>query len=141
MSVSAPSENDRGVLRERLGDIPRQRLIEEIVARWDDIIRLEGEVANLRRRVREAELVVQSDRTDGSMVIELEEKLRIADSKLSRLERSAQNERVRREVAEADSNRLAELQEENVRLLRNEEELLLLVLDMEAQIDQLSKVE
>ena len=141
MSVSAPSENDRGALRERLGDIPRQRLIEEIVARWDDIIRLEGEVANLRRRVREAELVVQSDRTDGSMVIELEEKLRIADSKLSRLERSAQNEKVRREVAEADSNRLAELQEENVRLLRNEEELLLLVLDMEAQIDRLSKVE
>ena len=141
MSVSAPSENDRGVLRKRLGDIPRQRLIEEIVARWDDIIRLEGEVANLRRRVREAELVVQSDRTDGSMVIELEEKLRIADSKLSRLERSAQNEKVRREVAEADSNRLAELQEENVRLLRNEEELLLLVLDMEAQIDRLSKVE
>ena len=48
-----------------------------------------------------------------------------------------QNEKSRREGAEADSSRLAELQEENSRLLRNEEELLLLVLDMEAQIDRL----
>ena len=31
-----------------------------------------------------------------------------------------------------------DLQEENSRLLRNEEELLLLVLDMEAQIERLS---
>jgi hypothetical protein len=40
--------------------------------------------------------------------------------------------------AEADADRLTELQEENARLLRNEEELLLLVLDMETQIDRLS---
>jgi hypothetical protein len=40
--------------------------------------------------------------------------------------------------AEADADRLTELLEENARLLRNEEELLLLVLDMEAQIERLS---
>jgi hypothetical protein len=40
--------------------------------------------------------------------------------------------------AEADAGRIAELQEENARLLKNEEELLLLVLDMEAELDRLS---
>ena len=40
--------------------------------------------------------------------------------------------------AEADAGRLTDLQEENSRLLRNEEELLLLVLDMEAQIERLT---
>jgi hypothetical protein len=52
-----------------------------------------------------------------------------------------ENERVRREADEVDAGRVAELQEENARLMRNEEELLLLVLDMEAQIDRLSKLE
>ena len=72
------------------------------------------------------------------MVIgDLEERLRVADSRIRQLEGLVQNEKSRREGAEADSSRLAELQEENSRLLRNEEELLLLVLDMEAQIDRL----
>ena len=42
------------------------------------------------------------------------------------------------EGAEAESRRVGELQEVNARLLRNEEELLLLVLDMEAQIERLT---
>jgi len=102
------------------------------------MIRLEGEVANLRRRVREAELVSQAGGVEGALIGDLEERVRVADSKVRQLESMVQNERVRREGAEAESNRLAELQEENARLLRNEEELLLLVLDMEAQIDRLS---
>ena len=102
------------------------------------MIRLEGEVANLRRRVREAELVSQSGGIDGALVGELEERLRIAGSKVRQLEGVVQNEKARRESAEADSSRLTGLQEENARLLRNEEELLLLVLDMEAQIDRLA---
>jgi len=121
-----------------LADIPRDRLVDEVVSRWDDMIRLEGEVANLRRRVRETQLVSQSGVDEGGLVSDLEERLRIADSKVRQLQGVVQNEKARREGAEAESSRLAELQEENARLLRNEEELLLLVLDMEAQIDRLS---
>ena len=121
-----------------MADIPRDRLVDEVVSRWDDMIRLEGEVANLRRRVREAEMISQSGGVDGALVGDLEERLRIAGTKVRQLEGVVQNEKARREGAEAESTRLAELQEENARLLRNEEELLLLVLDMEAQIDRLS---
>ena len=120
-----------------MADIPRDRLVDEVVSRWDDMIRLEGEVANLRRRVREAELISQSEGVDGALVGDREERLRIAGSKVRQLEGVVQNEKARREGAEAEASRLAELQEENARLLRNEEELLLLVLDMEAQIDRL----
>ena len=138
MTVNTPTEDEGGGLRDRLADIPRERLVDEVVSRWDDMIRLEGEVANLRRRVREAELVSQSGGIDGALIGELEERLRIAGSMVRQLEGVVQNEEARRESAEADSSRLAELQEENARLLRNEEELLLLVLDMEAQIDRLA---
>ena len=121
-----------------MADIPRDRLVDEVVSRWDDMIRLEGEVANLRRRVREAELISQSGGVDGALVGDLEERLRVAGTKVRQLEGVVQNEKARREGAEAESTRLAELQEENARLLRNEEELLLLVLAMEALIDRLS---
>tara|TARA_B100001094_G_scaffold182562_1_gene176961 strand:- start:2213 stop:2635 length:423 start_codon:yes stop_codon:yes gene_type:complete len=138
MTVNTSSEDEVEVLRERLAGIPRNRLVEEVVSRWDDIIRLEGEVANLRRRVKEADLKSRTGVSEASVIGELEERLRISDSKVRRLEGLVQNEKTRREGAEADSSRLAELQEENARLLRNEEELLLLVLDMETQIDRLS---
>ena len=138
MTVNTPTEDEGRGLRDRLADIPRDRLVDEVVSRWDDMIRLEGEVASLRRRVREAELISQSSEADGALVGDLEERLRIAVSKVRQLEGVVQNEKARREGAEAESNRLAELQEENSRLLRNEEELLLLVLDMEAQIDRLT---
>ena len=137
MTVNTPPEDEGRGLRDRLADIPRDRLVDEVVSRWDDMIRLEGEVANLRRRVREAELVAQSGGSDGVVIGDLEERLRVADSRIRQLEGLVQNEKSRREGAEADSSRLAELQEENSRLLRNEEEILLLVLDMEAQIDRL----
>ena len=138
MTVNTPPEDEGRGLRDRLADIPRDRLVDEVVSRWDDMIRLEGEVANLRRRVREAELISQSEGVDGALVGDLEERLRIAESKVRQLEGVVQNEKARREGAEAEASRLAELQEENARLLRNEEELLLLVLDMEAQIDRLT---
>ena len=138
MTVNTSSEDEVEGLRERLAGIPRDRLVDEVVSRWDDIIRLEGEVANLRRRVKEADLASRTGVSEVSVIGELEERLRISDSKVRRLEGLVQNEKARREGAEADSSRLAELQEENARLLRNEEELLLLVLDMESQIDRLS---
>ena len=138
MTVNTPSKDSGRDLRERLEDIPRGRLVDEVVSRWDDMIRLEGEIASLRRRVREAELVAKGSGSDGALLSDLEERLRVADSRVRQLEGMIENEKARRMGAEADSGRLTELQEENARLLRNEEELLLLVLDMESQIERLS---
>ena len=112
--------------------------MDEVVSRWDDMIRLEGEIASLRRRVREAELVARGSGSDEALVGDLEEKLRVADTRVRQLEGMMENEKARRMGAEADAGRIAELQEENARLLKNEEELLLLVLDMEAELDRLS---
>ena len=67
MTVNTPSKDDGRGLRERLEDIPRGRLVEEVVSRWDDMIRLEGEIASLRRRVREAELVAKGSDSDGAV--------------------------------------------------------------------------
>ena len=139
MTVSDPSQDDGGDLKRRLAEIPRDRLIDEVVVRWEDVNRMEGDIANLRRRLREAELVSRSSGADGAIVAEMEERIRIAEAKTRSLEARLQNEMGRREAAEAESKRTSELREENARLLRNEEELLLLVLDMEAQIDRLTK--
>ena len=139
MTVSDPSQDDGGDLKRRLAEIPRDRLIDEVVDRWEDVNRMEGDIANLRRRLREAELVSRSSGADGAIVAEMEERIRIAEAKTRSLEARLQNELGRREAAEAESKRTSELREENARLLRNEEELLLLVLDMEAQIDRLTK--
>ena len=86
MTVNTPSKDDGRGLRERLEDIPRGRLVDEVVSRWDDMIRLEGEIASLRRRVREAELVAKGPGTDGALVSDLEERLRVADSRVRQLE-------------------------------------------------------
>ena len=138
MTVSDPSHDDSGVLKRRLAEISRDRLIDEVVDRWEDVNRMEGDIANLRRRLREAELVSRSGGSDGAVVAEMEERVRVAEAKMRNLEGRLQNEMARREGAEAESRRVGELQEENARLLRNEEELLLLVLDMEAQIERLT---
>ena len=138
MTVSDPSQDDSGVLKRRLAEISRDRLIDEVVDRWEDVNRMEGDIANLRRRLREAELVSRSGGSDGAVVAEMEERVRVAEAKMRNLEGRLQNEMARREGAEAESRRVGELQEENARLLRYEEELLLLVLDMEAQIGRLT---
>ena len=71
MTVNTPEEGDSPDLRERLGNIPRSRLVDEVVSRWDDVIRLEGELINMRRRTREAEMLAISGRGEGSHVAEL----------------------------------------------------------------------
>ncbi len=142
MTVNNPHQDDGSGLDERLADIPRSRLVEEVISRWSDINRLKGDVAALRRRLREAELLAQSaDDPARPLQGELEERVRVAGSRVTHLERQLENERLRREAGEVDAGRIEELQEENARLLKNEEELLLLVLDMEAQIGRLSKLE
>ena len=137
MTVSDPSQDDSGVLKRRLAEISRDRLIEEVVDRWEDVNRMEGDIANLRRRLREAELVSRSGGSDGAVVAEMEERVRVAEAKMRNLEGRLQNEMARREGAEAESRRASELQEENARLLRSEEEHVMLILDMEAQLERL----
>jgi fructose-1-phosphate kinase PfkB-like protein len=70
---------------------------------------------------------------------ELEEALRVADSRISQMEALLENERVRRADIEVggERGRLVELQDENARLLRSEEEHVMLILDMEAQLERL----
>jgi hypothetical protein len=69
----------------------------------------------------------------------LEEALRVADARIAQMEGLLENERRRRGDLEEDvgQGRVEELQEENVRLLRSEEEQMMLILDMEAQLDRL----
>ena len=126
----------------RLSDVPPERLVEEVISRWDDLVRVEEDLALSRQRVRalEMELVDQGD--DGSLrgrVAELEEALRVADARIAQMEGLLENERRRRGDLEegVGQGRVEELQEENVRLLRSEEEQMMLILDMEAQLDRL----
>ena len=126
----------------RLSDVPPERLVEEVISRWDDLVRVEEDLALSRQRVRalEMELVDQGD--DGSLrgrVAELEEALRVANARIAQMEGLLENERRRRGDLEEDvgQGRVEELQEENARLLGSEEEHVMLILDMEAQLDRL----
>ena len=67
--------------------------------------------------------------------------MRVAISKNSQLEKKLQNEKVRREVGELESEKIVEIQEKNAKLLRNEEELLLLIHDLEEELDRLTSID
>ena len=73
-------------MKRRLAEISRDRLIDEVVSRWEDVNKMEGDIANLRRRLREAELVARSDGSDVVLVGELEERIRVSDSRVRQLE-------------------------------------------------------
>ena len=63
----------------------------------------------------------------------------MADARIAQREGLLENERRRRGDLEEDvgQGRVEELQEENARLLGSEEEQMMLILDMEAQLDRL----
>ena len=126
----------------RLSDIPPERLVEEVISRWDELVRVEEDLARSRQRVRALEVELEGQGGDGSLrgrVAELEEALRVADARIAQMEGFLENERRRRGDLEegVGQGRVEELQEENVRLLRSEEEQMMLILDMEAQLDRL----
>jgi len=126
----------------RLSDIPPERLVEEVISRWDELVRVEEDLALSRQRVRALEMELGDQGGDGSLrgrVAELEEALRVADARIAQMEGLLENERRRRGDLEEDvgQGRVEELQEENFRLLRSEEEQVMLILDMEAQLDRL----
>ena len=140
--MNSPSQDDSARrLAKRLSEIPNERLIEEVIASWDDNVRLEGEIAVLRRRLREFEISNVSASKNFTLTNELEEKLRVAKSKNSQLEKRLQNEKVRREVGQLETEKIVEIQEKNAKLLRNEEELLLLIHDLEEELNRLTSID
>ena len=142
MTVNSPSQEDSARrLAKRLSEIPNERLIEEVIASWDDNVRLEGEIAVLRRRLREFEISNVSASKNFTLTNELEEKLRVAKSKNSQLEKKLQNEKVRREVGQLETEKVLEIQEKNAKLLRNEEELLILIHDLEEELNRLTSID
>ena len=125
-------------LVERLKDFPQDRLVEEVIELWDEINKLEVELAVGRKQWRSIELERKSkSKPNRALVAELDEKIRVANMKILQLGKQLENERYRNTSLESDHNKLKKLELENAKLLQNEEELLLLVLDMENYIKKL----
>ena len=129
-------------LSSRLSGMSPERLAEEVISVWDEVLRLEGELATERQRARAMEMELEA-REGGDVsrakMVELEEALRVADSRIAQMELLLENERSRRVDGEMGrgEGRLAELQEENSRLLQTEDEQVMLILDMEVQLERL----
>ena len=135
-------EREAPDLASRLSGMTSERLAEEVISVWDEVLRLEGELATERQRARAMEMELEAreggDASRAKMV-ELEEALRVADSRIAQMELLLENERSRRVDGEmgGGEGRLAELQEENSRLLQTEDEQVMLILDMEVQLERL----
>ena len=140
-NLDSSSEKDRSPLEERLAQFPNEKLVQEVISVWDEVIRIEQELANSRQRTRALELELEAmdlEQEDGPSVSDLEEQLRVMKMRCGQLEAKLENEKIRRiDGADNSDSRLEELQKENARLLKVEEEHLILILDMEAQIDRL----
>ena len=137
---SGVSEESGDVLADRLAGMAPERLAEEVISVWEEVIRLEEELATERQGRRALEMDMGAMEQDGSArarVVELEESLRVSESRVSRLEVQLGNEKQRRFDDEGGLDRAAELQEENARLLRSEEEQVTLILDLESQLERL----
>ena len=137
---SGVSEESGDVLADRLAGMAPERLAEEVISVWEEVIRLEEELATERQGRRALEMDMGAVEQEGSArarVVELEESLRVSESRVSRLEVQLGNEKQRRFDDEGGLDRAAELQEENARLLRSEEEQVTLILDLESQLERL----
>ena len=143
MSSNSPNANEvpRG-LSARLSDISQERLVEEVISAWDEVNATERVIASLRQKVSSLEMEL-SER-EGAVAsrvteVELQEALSVSVSRVAQLQRSLENERARRKALEDSGGeaRLAELREENARLIKSEEELMVMILEMEGRIDRL----
>ena len=135
-------ESDGPDLAARLRDMSPERLAEEVISVWEEVLKVEGELATARQRARALEMELEARESDGSArarVAELEEGMRVAESRIVQMELLLENERARRADIEegGGKDRFEELQEENSRLLRSEEEHVMLILDMEGQLERL----
>ena len=123
-------------LSDRLREIPQDRLIEEIIALWDEVNNLELELIKNKRRYAESSrrFSVEQDRVN---IIDYEEKLRVANTKITRLENQLRNEKISRDSFEVNIEKIKTLELEKANLLKNEEELMILIMDMERHIEKL----
>ena len=143
MSSSRPNANEvpRG-LSARLSGISQERLVEEVISAWDEVNATERVIASLRQKVSSLEMELSEREGSASSrvtEVELQEALRVSESRVSQLQRSLENERARRKALEDSGGeaRLAELRDENARLIKSEEELMVMILEMEGRIDRL----
>ena len=143
MSSSSPNANEvpRG-LSARLSGISQERLGEEVISAWDEVNATERVIASLRQKVSSLEMELSEREGSASSrvtEVELQEALRVSESRVSQLQRSLENERARRKALEDSGGeaRLAELRDENARLIKSEEELMVMILEMEGRIDRL----
>tara|TARA_B110000003_G_scaffold149911_1_gene150825 strand:- start:1838 stop:2296 length:459 start_codon:yes stop_codon:yes gene_type:complete len=140
-NLDSSPEKDDSPLEERLAQFPNEKLVQEVISVWDEAIRIEQELANSRQRTRALELELASmdlEKGDGPSITDLEEQLRVMKMRCGQLEAKLENEKIRRiDGTDNSDSRLEELQKENARLLKVEEEHMILILDMESQIDRL----
>ena len=137
---SGVSEESGEDLAARLAGMAPERLAEEVISVWEEVIRLEEELATERQGRRALEMDIGAMEYEGSArarVAELEEGLRVSENRVARLEGRLSNEKQRRADDEDGISRIVELQDENARLLRNEEEQITLILDLESQLERL----
>jgi len=139
---NADQQGESPGLAKRLSEISQERLVEEVISAWDEVNSSERATASLRQKLSALEMELSDREADlGGRVseVELQEALRVSEARVSQLQRSLENERVRRRSLEDSGGeaRLAELREENSRLLKSEEELMIMILEMETQIDRL----
>jgi len=137
---SGVSEGAAENLAARLADMAPGRLAEEVISVWEEVIRLEGELVAERQGRRALELDLGALEKDGvvrARVAELEESERVSQRRVARLEVQLDNEKRRRADDRGGAGRTVELQEENVRLLKSEEEQVTLILDLESQLERL----
>ena len=140
-TIDSSSEKDEGTLEQRLGKISHEKLVQEVISVWDEVMKMEQELVISRQRTRALELELASldlEQGDTASISDLEEQLRIMKIRYNQLENKLENEKIRRIDGGGISEiRAQELQDENARLLKVEEEQMMLILDMEAQIDRL----
>ena len=99
MSDANPSQGSEEAeapdLSSRLSDMSPERLAEEVISVWDEVLRLEGELATERQRARAMEMELEvREGGDASRVkmVELEEALRVADLRIAQMEVLLENE-------------------------------------------------
>ncbi|MBD51302.1 MAG: hypothetical protein CMB08_07125 [Euryarchaeota archaeon] len=128
--------SERVDLSNRLKEISQDRLIEEVIALWDEVNNLELELIKNKRSQaeRSRRFSIEQDRAN---IVDYEEKLRVANTKITRLENQLRNEKISRESFEVNMEKIKTLELEKANLLKNEEELMILIMDMERHIERL----
>ena len=136
-SVDSSSEQGEESLEVRLGKISHEKLVQEVISVWNEAMKIEQELVISRQRTRALELeleAIELEQGDSSSVADLEEQLRVMKIRYNQLENKLENEKIRRiDGGGLSESRIQELQDDNSRLLKVEEEQMILILDMDGK--------